>query len=77
MEAEEVRKFLNPLSNGNSWTARCIARLKHGDPIRVARGLVGKGGLQPPELVRSKWDAWGIDLQTCYEFCGRDVFPMV
>jgi hypothetical protein len=75
MNDSELRDFLGPLGNDSSWAAKCVSRLLKADNLRdIAEGLVAQNGHKPVKLVK---DAWGIDIATCYAYCGRQKFPMV
>ncbi|KAG9184993.1 hypothetical protein G6011_11823 [Alternaria panax] len=78
MDDSELKRFLGPLSNGSSWTAKCVRRLLEADNLSdIAAGLVAQNGRKPVEYVKNAWNAWGIDLATCHAHCGRSNFPMV
>lgn len=78
MNESEITKCLAPLSDGISWSARCVRELLQADNLTdVAQGLVAQGGRKPVSLVKDSWNAWGIDLNTCLQYCGRQNFLMV
>ncbi|KAL1607693.1 hypothetical protein SLS60_002628 [Paraconiothyrium brasiliense] len=78
MNESELTKFLTPLGQGSSWGAKCVRRLLEADNItEMAQGLVTQNGYKPVKLVKGVWDAWGIDMNTCLKYCGRQSFPMV
>ena len=78
MNDSELSGFLERFVNGSSWSTKCVSRLLAGDNLRdVAEGLVAQNGHKPVRFVKEAWNAWGIDIATCYAYCGRQNFPMV
>jgi hypothetical protein len=78
MNNSELKSFLTPIGQGSSWAAKCVRRLLEAENLtEIAGGMVAQSGRKPVKLVKNVWDAWGIDMKTCYTYCDRQNFPMV
>ncbi|KAM7214984.1 hypothetical protein V8F06_009661 [Rhypophila decipiens] len=76
--------FANFTSN-ESWRGKCVEKLReavvdNGAQSSVMASLVGEDGVRGVAQNGTTWEAeqvWGVDIKTCWEYCGRSKFPMV
>jgi hypothetical protein len=66
-----------------TWTGKCASMLYqaaiNGSKASIIASLVDKKGVRVTDNS-SSWkteDVWGININTCYEYCSREAFPMV
>ncbi|KAI8934473.1 hypothetical protein NX059_008175 [Plenodomus lindquistii] len=78
MNNSDLESFLEQFGGGSSWTAKCVRQLSNATNLEeIAEGLVAKNGRKSVELVNDVRKAWGIDMETCQKYCGRQNFPVV
>jgi hypothetical protein len=71
---------LRNIRQGSSWISKCFNQILDGvnkNVTEIAGGIVAQRGSKPVELVNNTWNAWGVDIETCYANCSREKFPMV
>ncbi|KAK0654811.1 hypothetical protein B0T16DRAFT_395707 [Cercophora newfieldiana] len=71
-------------SGSETWRGKCIEKLRQAaeDGADIAASLVGEDGVRGIAVGgnNATWEpaqAWGVDINTCYEYCSRAKFPMV
>ena len=67
-----------------TWRGKCIGLLQQAaeSGANISATLVGEEGVRgiATGSNNATWEpaqAWGIDINTCYEYCSRSKFPMV
>lgn len=78
MNETDLEGLLEHYQNGTTWVSKCVdTLLKSGKFAEITEGLVTQHGSKPVEFLKDAWNARGIDIATCYEYCSRQNFPMV
>lgn len=67
-------------SNTDQWKGACVSRVdqgvKAGQSQNVFAGLVNRTG-NYVDINKDPNNVWGINLNTCYEYCGWDKLQTV
>ncbi|KAM7206481.1 hypothetical protein V8F20_002830 [Naviculisporaceae sp. PSN 640] len=76
--------LFNKFASDESWKGKCVQKLREAVVDHGAQSIVGSlvGGDGDREVARNNatWKAeqvWGVNINTCYEYCSRGRFPMV
>ncbi|KAM7188658.1 hypothetical protein V8F33_010523 [Rhypophila sp. PSN 637] len=81
----KLKDLLANFTSNESWRGKCVEKLQeavvdNGAQSRVMASLVGEDGVRGVAQNGTTWEAeqvWGVDINTCWEYCGRSKFPMV
>jgi hypothetical protein len=80
-----LEDLFNKFASWESWRGKCVAKLREaviddGAQSRIVASLVGEDGARGIAQNNATWkpeQVWGVDINTCYAYCGRSKFPMV
>lgn len=72
MANQKLLQHIVSLKDQNTWEVKCILAL-NSSTFGWASGLVNKNGAP---MTTFNGNTWGIDLQTCYEYCNTNLVPL-
>ena len=80
-----LEDLFDRFASHESWRGKCVEKLREavtddGAQSSIIAHLVGEDGARGVTQNNASWKAeqvWGIDINTCYKYCGRSKFPMV